>query len=291
MNDPTIKICVALLYCALFVRISAWSSIWHCGSVCITFSSSASETEKLGTWRKPFSKWTIWGCLGHVIDFCNVALKPSLHMDSILIRYLLITRSEVFPVFATVARLSGTSEPGPVVLAAHQGCISTYTTPLWSLHASLRRGKSLKFWTKRGWVFEKTKAPSPEVHGVGTLLFLIASPPTIKNRRVGGRGRGEEGFASGIIEFFWIYIISFLCLTTYWESWCAGIFNAQKMHLLSNLFIRTNCKPYFFLFTFKFIYVCISWSNICNQNASSNYQFKYSSFLLVPFCSNLIHKH
>ena len=157
MNDFTIKICAALLYCALFVRISAWSSIWHCGSVCITLSSSASETKKLGTWRKPFSKWTIWGCLGHVIDFCNAALKPSLQMDSILIRYLLITRSEVFPVFATVARLSGTSEPGPVVLAAHQGCISTYTTPLWSLHASLRRGKSWKFWTKRGGFSKRLK--------------------------------------------------------------------------------------------------------------------------------------
>ena len=168
----------ALLFC--IVHFSLEYQLGHLFGIAVLYASRLVVPHlKLKIWGhegKPFSKWTIWGCLGHVIDFCNVALKPSLHMDSILIRYLLITRSEVFPVFATVARLSGTSEPGPVVLAAHQGCISTYTTPLWSLHASLRRGKSLKFWTKRGWVFEKTKAPSPEVHGVGTLLFLTASP-------------------------------------------------------------------------------------------------------------------
>ena len=49
--------------------------------------------------------------------------------------------------------------------------------------------QKLKIWTKKGGAQEKTKAPTPEVHGVGTLPFLIASPLPL--------GRGEQGEGVG----------------------------------------------------------------------------------------------
>ena len=99
MNDQNTKFCVSLSHCLSEYHLSHLfdTPVLYAS---ITLAVQHLKPKKVGGWRKPFSKWTIWGCLGHVIDFCNVALKPSVHMDSTLIRYLLITKSEVFPVSA-----------------------------------------------------------------------------------------------------------------------------------------------------------------------------------------------
>ena len=99
MNDQNSKFCVSLSHCLSEYHLSHLFDI-PVLYASITLAVQHLKPKKVGGWRKPFSKWTIWGCLGHVIDFCNVALKPSVHMDSTLIRYLLITKSEVFPVSA-----------------------------------------------------------------------------------------------------------------------------------------------------------------------------------------------
>ena len=111
-----------------------------------TFPST--EIENVGTWRKTFSKRTIWGCWAMWLIFRNFALKPSLRTQSLLGTFWSLNQRSSRS--SPLARFSGTSEPGPMVLAAHQGQVSTYTTPLWSLHASLKRGKISKSGRKDG---------------------------------------------------------------------------------------------------------------------------------------------
>ena len=63
----------------------------------------------------------------------------------ILMRYRLTTESEVFPVNAALTGPGTTSEPGLNGLDSFSGIhFSAYTAPLWSLHASLTRGKTRK---------------------------------------------------------------------------------------------------------------------------------------------------
>ena len=106
---------------------------------------------KLKTWGhegKPSVSEPFGGCWAMWLIFRNFALKPSLRTQSLLGTFWSLNQRSSRS--SPLARFSGTSEPGPMVLAAHQGQVSTYTTPLWSLHASLKRGKISKTGRKDG---------------------------------------------------------------------------------------------------------------------------------------------
>ena len=106
---------------------------------------------KLKMWGhegKPSVSEPFGGCWAMWLIFCNFALKPSLRIKSLWGTFWSLNQRSSRS--SPLARFSGTSEPGLMVLAAHQGHVSTYTTPVWSLHASLRRGKISKTGRKHG---------------------------------------------------------------------------------------------------------------------------------------------